>query len=325
MRRREFLITASTAAVWSIGGIAQQRTPRIGFLSPIPAGEVSRPRVDAFEAGLMELGYIPGKSINIEYRYWDTDNEPAKLARELIAAGVDVIVTYGPSVNATHTMTNAIPIVTVVSGDLVAVGLADSLGHPGGNVTGQSIFVPELLVKRAAMLKQVKPEMRSVGVLFPQNYPNTSAFFRAIDAPIRALAVEPKLIELVDPADCDRALSVAPGASIDGLVVLDNPKFSDNPGASIIAAAAARRGLPTATDVYGPRNGGYLLGFGVDFIPLFRRAAVFVDKILKGAKPGDIPIEQPTKFVTIVNLKTAAALGLQIPPLILAAVDEVIE
>ena len=213
-------------------------------------------------------------------------------------------------------------IVAAVAGDLVAVGLADSLSHPGGNVTGEAMFFPELMVKRVAFLKQVKPTTTKAGLLIPPNYSALPAYLRVLDAPVRALGVELKPIEVAEPNDCDRAL--AAGASIDGLGVTEVPRFNAGPGPAIIAAAAAHHRLPSAATTSLAKNGG-ILGYGVDLAPMFRRAAVFVDKILKGAKPGDIPIEQATTFHFVVNLKTAKALSLAIPPTLLAAADEVIE
>ena len=221
-------------------------------------------------------------------------------------------------------MTNTVPIVTAVNGDLVALGLAESLGHPSGNVTGLTYFFGHLMVKRIELLKQVKPAMSSVGVLVQQGYSVNQIYLRAMEAPVRALGVELEPIEIAQPSDCDRALSTGPGASIDGVAVFDPPKFVTGPGPIAIATAAARHGLPAAGALPMAKGGG-LLDYGVDYVPMSRRAATFVDRILKGAKPDDIPIEQATKFITIVNLKTAKALGIDIPQMLLASADEVIE
>ena len=166
--------------------------------------------------------------------------------------------------------------------------------------------------------------MTRVGVLFSRGLSSMPTTLRALDAPVKALGLALEPIEAADAGDCDRALGVGPAASIGGLLVIDMPAFTVGEGPAVVAATALKRGLPSAGSLYFARSGG-LLGYGVDFVPMFRRAAVFVDKILKGAKPGDIPIEQPTKFITIINLKTAKAFGLDIPPTLLAAADEVIE
>jgi putative tryptophan/tyrosine transport system substrate-binding protein len=325
MRRREFVAALGVAATWPLPLLAQQRIPRVAYFGAASA-EIEKPFFEAFEAGLRELGYFPGKNIEIVSRYTDGhDDRMAEQAKELAVLKVDVILTAGLGVYAAHAATSAIPIVTAASGDLVATGFAGSLGHPGGNVTGQSIFLPEVLAKRVALLQQVKPAMKSVGVLFPQSYPSAPAYLQAMDAPVTALGLQLKPIEIAEPNDCDRALSSGPGASIDGLVVIEVAKFDAGPGPAAIATAAARHGVPTAGSPKVARNSGFLLGFGVDLGPMFHRAAVFVDKILKGGKPGDIPIERATKFITIVNLRTAAALGLEIPPSVLTQADEVIE
>jgi putative ABC transport system substrate-binding protein len=327
MRRRTFLAGLGSATAWPLAARAGQGVPRIGFLGLAPA-DAEKPLFEAFEAGLSELGYVPGKTIEIEFRTADGLGEDriAALARELVDLKVDVIVTGGPGVFVAHGVSNTVPIVAAAFGSidqLVAMGIVASLGHPGGSVTGQTFLLDELFVKRIELLKQVKPAMASVGVLTLQGS-SFNQFIPVLEAAVKALGLALEPIEIAGPDDCDRALSAGPGASIGGLMVTDLPQFTVGPGPAAIAAAAARHGLPAAGPAFFASNGG-LLTYAVDIIPLFRRAAAFVDKILKGAKPGDIPIEQATKFVTIVNLKTAKALGIDIPPTVLAAADEVIE
>jgi putative ABC transport system substrate-binding protein len=331
MRRRDFIrMLACATASWPFAARAQRRIARIGYLSPTSCCSSIRP-FPAFLNGLRDLRYVEGENFEIESRFCP-DYGPADrlsvLASELVALKVDVIVTWGAGVDAAHNATTTVPIV-VVTGDLVARGLADSLAHPGGNVTGLTFFANELYVKRIALLKEVKPEMTSVGILVAEGLSSIPSLLRAIDGPVKALGVELKPIEVASPNDCDRALSAGPGASIGGLVVTDwaSAQFTDfgiQAGAGPIAAAAARHGVLSAGAPIFAEHGG-LLGYGVDVVPMFRRTATFVDKILKGAKPGDLPIEQATKFEMIVNLTTAKVLGVDIPQTLLAAADEVME
>jgi len=237
---------------------------------------------------------------------------------------VDVIVTGGPGVFAGHEATKTIPIVAGVGGDLVGLGLAESLAHPGGNVTGVTFFAPQLIVKRVEILKLVKPAMTRVGLLSMRKSPSTARFLLALDSPLKTLGLTLQLVEASDASECEAALAAGPAASIDGLVVADFPPFVSGHGPAIVAAAAARRSLPAAGGLTLAKSGG-LVSYGADFPSMFRRAATFVDKILKGSKPGGIPIEQATQFLTVINLKTARALALDVPPTLLAAANEVIE
>ena len=247
MRRRSFLAGLGSATAWPLAARAGQGVPRIGFLNPVSAVDADKVQIEAFEAGLRELGYVPGKTIEIEYRFADGREErAAELARELADLRVDRHRELGGGVYAAHRVTNTVPIVTAVNGDLVALGLAESLGHPGGNVTGLTYFFGDLMVKRIELLKQVKPAMSSVGVLVQQGYSVNQIYLRAMEAPVRALGVALEPIEIAQPSDCDRALSTGPGASIGGVAVFDPPKFVTGLGPAAIATAAARHGLPAA-------------------------------------------------------------------------------
>jgi putative tryptophan/tyrosine transport system substrate-binding protein len=323
MRRRDVLAFLGSAAVaWPLAARAEQRIARIGFLSPAYLDRDVA--FAAFRAGLGDLGYVEGRNVEIEPRFWVEPEEEMELARDLVDLKVDVIVTSVDGVLAAHEVTKTVPIVAAMTFDLVALGLADSLGHPGGNVTGLTFFVNELQVKRIALLKEVKPTITRVGLVVQQGLASDPTYLGVMDARVKALDVALEPIEVAGPSDCNRALSVGPGLAIGGLVVTDSPQFVVGAGTLAIAKAATRHGLPSVGAPSFARNGG-LLGYGVDLSPMFHRAASFVEKILKGTKPGDIPIEQPTRFTTIVNLRTAKALGLEIPPDILAGADEVIE
>ena len=319
MKRREFLTLLLGAAPWPMAASAQQtdRLPKIGTLL-INTAEQERAFFGDDPFGLRDLGYIEGKNIEIERRFADGRPErlPA-LAAELVALKVDVIVTAGEGVFAAHGATTTIPIVMALGPDVVAFGYAASLAHPGGNVTGTTSSW-EFDAKRLELLKQVAPRMRSIGVLLLRGDTSHQAFIDLMAPIAKSLNVELRPIEVSGKGYAD-ALSAA--GAIEGLMVVDAGQFGD---AAIIAAAAIERHLPTAASPLSARAGA-LIGYGISFQELFRHAAVFVDKILKGTKPGDIPIERNTEFHTTVNLKTAAALGLEIPPTLLAAADEVIE
>ncbi|MBV8565135.1 MAG: hypothetical protein JO273_06750 [Methylobacteriaceae bacterium] len=324
MRRREFVAALGVALAWPLAAVPKQRIARVGYLGPDPV-DADPGHYQAFRSGLRELGYLEGESIEIVVRHPDQGGAGlSELAHELVDLGMDVIVTGGPGVFAAHEATKTVPIVAGVGGDLVGLGLAESLAHPGGNVTGMTYFAPQLVVKRVELLKLVKPSMTSTGLLFMRNSPSIPRYLQALDAPLKTLGLALQLIEVSDASECKSALDAGPAALIGGLAVTDFPPFNAGTGPAIVAGVAAGRGLPAAGGLTLPRNGG-LLGYGVDFPSMFHRAATFVDRILKGANPGDLPIEQATKFETIANLKTASTLGIEIPSTLLAAADEVIE
>jgi ABC-type uncharacterized transport system substrate-binding protein len=330
MRRRAFIGLVGGATAWAFATSAQasERTFTIGYLGVTNSRQWTDGYGRDFREGLRDLGYIEGKNLRFELRFAEGDESrlPA-LARELVALHVDVIVGVSPGVYAARQATSTIPIVILAAGDVLASGAVSSLAHPGGNITGMSFFLPELLTKRLQMLKEIVPSLTRAGLLIPRaKLPAESdqllRYTGIVRVAAEALKVELFAIEAGGPEEFESAFAICDEKRIGGLVTSDNGQFMV--AAGMIARLAAARRLPTIGQLELAKNGG-LLGYGVDFAAMFRRAAVFVDKILKGANPGDLPIEQATKFVTVVNLKTAKALGLEIPPTVLAAADEVIE
>jgi putative ABC transport system substrate-binding protein len=319
MKRREFITHAgSLAAFWPLAARAD-RVARIGYLSPNPASTTIYE--DAFLAGLRDFGYFNGKNIHIDFRFADghDDRLPA-LAIELVNLNVDIIVTYGTGNYAVKRATQKIPIVLWVAADMVAMGMVSSLAHPGGNITGQTFFVPELMAKRLELLKEIVPSLSRCGILFRRNVPSTAYMLEVMAAPAKALGIDLKLVEVAEAGEFERVFSAWADEKIEALLMQDVLVLD----AASIANLAAKYRLPSIGPVELPTSGG-LIGYGVNFADMARRSAAFVDKILKGGKAGDIPIEQATKFTTVINLKTAKALGVNIPPTLFVSADEVIE
>ena len=326
MRRRELISLLGGAAVaWPLVVRAQgrDRLARIGYLRLAPASQSQREE-SAFREGLADLGYVEGRNLSIEYRSTEGDETqiPARL-QELVELNVDVLVVHATGVLAALRATKTIPIVMAVGPDLVAIGAVSSLAHPGGNVTGSSFFLPELMAKRLELLKEVAPSVTRAGVLLIRRTDNTNAnILDLMSATAKSLRVDLQPIDVRGPDEFDSAFAEWAKAKINGLVMADHTLLTYN--ADRIAALAAKQRAPSVGPLSLPENGG-LAGYGVDFPAIFRRAAYFVDQILKGANPGDIPIEQAAKFLSGVNLKTAKALGIELPASILLRADEVIE
>ena len=274
--------------------------------------------------GLRDLGYVEGKNLHIEYRFAEGDQDRlAGLLAELVDLKVDVIVTHATGVYAAKRATATIPIVMLAAGDVLAMGMVTSLAHPGGNLTGSIFFLPELMAKRLELLKEAAPSMARAGVLLVGgNTASTSNQLEVMGTTAKALKVGLQPIEVRGSWEFESAFSAWADEQTGGLVMSDHGLLLAN--AITIATLAAKHRLPSIGPLELPAFGG-LIGYGVNFPDLFRRAAYFVDKILKGAKPGDIPIEQPTRFKLVLNLKTAKALGLTIPDKLLAIADDVIE
>jgi putative ABC transport system substrate-binding protein len=320
------LVLSLPAAPLAASAQQAAKVARIGYLAVDRAA--SPHMTEAFLQGLRDLGYVEGRNVVIEYRDAEGKLErlPA-LAAELVALKVDVIVAGGtPQAVAAKQATRTVSIVFAAAGDPVTSGLVTSLARPGGNVTGLSALTPELVGKCLEQLKQAVPRVSRVAVLWqPGAYPERTAkdMLKGAEVAGRALGVRLQVVEARGPADFDRAFSDMTRARAGALTVLPSTMFIIERRRLVDLAAKTR--LPA---VYAYRefvDAGGLMAYGADLADLFRRAATYVDKILKGAKPGDLPIEQPTRFELVINLKTAKALGLTIPPSLLLRADQIIE
>ena len=270
MRRRGFLAALGGAAIWPLAARAEQRSslPRIGYLGP---GAGPDPRYSEFLAGLRDLGYVEGKSIEIELRFAGGDPERlAEAAAEFVHENVDIIVTSGMGVYAAKRATTTVPVVMAAGADVVAMGLAASFSHPGGNITGSTFFLLEVMAKRLELLKQVAPSMSRSGLLLLRGNPFDSYLLNALEVSAKAAMVEVQPIEIASPSDFESALSAVAGGSIGGLIADD----LDPLNAPSIIALVQQRALPSIGAPAFAAN-GWLLGFGVRFEPMFRRAASF--------------------------------------------------
>ena len=329
--RRAFLATLAGGFV--ARPLATEAQPaakpaRIGYLGMDVTSDDPSNR-EAFLQGLHDLGYVEGRNLQVEYR--DAKGKPDRfpaMAAELVALKVDVIVTFGGTLAAlaAKRATTTIPIVFHVVGEPVADGLVVSLAQPGGNVTGSSNIQAELVGKLFELLKQATPEVSRVAFLLkPDAAPErTMRRYRTeADVAAQALGMRLQVVETRGPEDFDRAFAGMSKARVGGLVLLNTPLFGTY--RRRLADLAARNRLPTVISGKAFVKAGGLISYGPDFVDLARRAATYVDKILRGAKPAELPVEQPTKFELVINLKTAKALGLTIPPSLLARADEVIQ
>jgi putative tryptophan/tyrosine transport system substrate-binding protein len=303
---------------------APAKVPRIGFLSGrSPTDNVHN--LESFRQGLRELGYVEGQNIAIEYRF--AENRPERLpalATELVRLKVDVIVTAGPPApQVAKQATRTIPIVFAVGNDPVADGLVTSIARPGGNITGLAAIAAEVVGKQLELLKEVAPKVSRVAVLQNPNHRGHPAVLREAEAPARALGVKLQIVQASNPSEIDAAFASMRSQSAGGVLVLRDGLFLAQ--RTQIAVLAAKSRLPA---VYGLREhaeAGGLMAYGASVPVMYRRAAHYVDKILKGANAAGLPVEQPTKFELVINLKTAKALGLTIPPSLLQRADEVLQ
>jgi len=325
--RRALVFSATLPALaWARAIRAQEpvKVPRIGLLSPYSHAATSAWRA-AFLLGLGELGWVDGKNINVEYRYAEGETDRLiELAADLVRLKVDIIVTsVTPDALAAQRATWAIPIVMAASGDPVATGLVKNLSRPGGNVTGLSQMNSQMVEKRLQLLKEMTPNDPVVAVLWNPKGADSSQQWKEMQSPARQLGIKLHSLEISNSNDFDSAFEAAASVQAHAIFITPDPLFGTN--LSRISGLALRNRLPSIFHVSAFTDAGGLLAYGPDRSDLFRRSATYVDRILKGAKPGDLPVEQPTKFELVVNAKTAKTLGIKVPQSILMRASKVIE
>jgi putative tryptophan/tyrosine transport system substrate-binding protein len=328
VRRREFIaFLGGAAAACPLSARAQQsggRVYRIGILGATSL-PVAQGLVDAFRDGLRERGYVEGQNLAIDYRAPAVSSEQGPdLAVELVRGGADVILAWTtPSLIAARRATSTVPIVIVGVADPVGLGLVASLARPGGNVTGITNFASDLSGKMIELLTEIAPGLRRLGVVRNPDNPGVTVQLRQTEAAAHALRLEFQVVDARVPAEFEAAFAQLRAAGAQGVVLLADSSLIEH--ASKIAALAQQARLPTAFQRRENVDAGGLLSYGPSLRNAFRQAAGHVDRILKGAKPADIPVEQPTKLELIINLKTAKALGLDVPWFLQQRADEVIE
>ena len=326
MQRREFIVLSAGAAVWAHGARAQQAPGirRIGLLSPFSPANTARWE-KALLLGLRDAGWIEGRNLVIERRYAEGRLERLpELAGDLLLQRAEIIVTtVTADTTAAKNATADIPIVMVAVGDPVATGLVKSLARPGANITGLSQMTPDLSGKRLELLKEIVPDISAVALLYNPDDPLSVLDWKEAQRSAQTLGIKVHSLEVSKSSDLDKALAEIPALHIGALVSMPAPVLIEN--LKPVADFAIRNRLPSTFHLREYAEAGGLVSYGVDRSDLFRRAANYIDRILKGANPADLPIEQPTKFELLINLKTAKALDLVIPPRLLGMADEVIE
>jgi putative tryptophan/tyrosine transport system substrate-binding protein len=326
LKRREFIsLLGGAAAEWPLAARAQQpgKTTRVGY---IRAGTLDNdPYRVEFVRGMRDLGYVEGRNIAYEFRHYGDDAEsiPA-LISDLLRAKVDIIVVGGTAaIRAAQAATQSIPIVVGAAADPLGSGLIASLARPGGNTTGLSILSTELTAKRLELLKEVMPQAARIAILQHPGNPAHHIFIEEIQPTANSLNLPYRIFEAPRSEDFERSFALIREWPADAVVVLDDPTFiSYRP---VMAESAARQRLPLICGFREMTEAGCLFSYAVSLKDTWYRSATYVDKIIKGAKPSDLPVQQGTKFEWVINLKTARALGLDVPPTLLACADEVIE
>jgi putative ABC transport system substrate-binding protein len=326
LNRRDLLILGGVAVAWPLPARAQQKTmPVIGVLNPTSPSPNS-PYVAAFQQGLGETGYIEGQNVAIEYRWAEGHSDRfAALAADLVAGKADVIVTSGGTALAlaAKRATSTIPIVFAIGGDPVADGLVASLPRPGGNLTGVTFFTVELLPKMLELLAELAPQAKVIAILVNPNSPSIEDIIGNLREAARSKGVELPILKAATEAEIDAAFATLVQQHAGALLVGLNPVFFNR--REQLVALASRHAIPA---IYGLREfvvAGGLISYGVSLTAAYRQAGMYAGKILQGAKPSDLPVQQPTTFELVINLKTAKAVGLTVPQSLLAQADEVVE
>jgi ABC-type uncharacterized transport system substrate-binding protein len=324
--RRDFLVSLGAALGWSFTVRAQQNSiPVIGVLGSTSPGPYAS-FVAAFRAGLGEAGYIEGQNVLIEYRWAEGhyDRLPA-LATDLVGRKVDLILTSGgtPSAQAAKNATSAIPIVFATGGDAVGDGLVASLGRPGGNVTGVSFLTAELDPKRMQLLSELVPEARVIALLVNPNNPQSERIVKYVQEAARSKAVQLPIVTATSEGEIDAAFAGLAQLRARALAIGSDPFFFSR--RNQIVALASRNTVPTIYQEREYVEAGGLISYGASIAAVYRQAGIYAGEILKGTSPADLPVQQPTRFELVINLKTAKALGLAVPQSLLQRADEVIE
>jgi putative tryptophan/tyrosine transport system substrate-binding protein len=328
MRRREFITLIGGAAAWPLAARAQQgeRVRRVGVLHGYTTSDPEwQRRAAAFRRGLQKLGWAEGRNVAFEMRSADGHLERLPvLAAELVRMNVDVIITQGTEpTEAALKATRNIPIVMASIGDAVGAGIIASLARPGGNVTGLTLVATEQASKRLELLKDILPSLSRVAILWNANNASNRLQVKDIETGARLLGVQIQSVGVRDTSDIEKDLLAAAQSRAEALITMDDLLIQFN-RARIIEIAMQQR-LPVVSEFRPLTEAGALMSYGPSLVSMWLRTAVYVDKIFRGAKPADLPVEQPTRFELLLNLKTAKALGLTLPPSLLALADEVIE
>jgi len=325
MRRREVIAFLSGALAAPYLVLAQERTKvaRVGYLGPAPAASFA-PRVEALRAGLRELGYVERRKLSFEFRWAEAAHQMPELAAELVRAGVDVIVVPSSlETAAALATTKTVPVVFAAHADPVGVGHVASLAQPGGNATGLTMLLTDITANQLEALKEALPNARRFGVLFAPTAPSHIPALKAAEAAAHSLGVELRMAPVRAEEDFDGAFANMVQGGVDGFMALATPlTFSRR---ALLAELALKHRLASVFGTKDNVRAGGLMSYAPDPNDLTRQAAAYIDKILKGAKPAELPVEQASRYELIINLRTAKALGLAIPPTLLARADEVIE